>query len=108
MMNPDTWLERFKREVLPKLIAEFKPEKILLFGSRIKGTADENSDIDVIVVSNAFANIPFIERMSLILKMIRFPKHIDFICYSPEEFAILKNESSVLMDALENGEMVNL
>ena len=107
-MNPDTWLERFKREALPKLIAEFKPEKILLFGSRIKGTADENSDIDVIVVSNAFANIPFIERMSLILKMIRFPKHIDFICYSPEEFARLKNKSSVLMDALENGEMVNL
>ncbi len=77
-MNPDTWLERFKREALPKLIAEFKPEKILLFGPRIKGTADENSDIDVIVVSNAFANIPFIERMSLILKMIRFPKHLEF------------------------------
>ncbi|RCV65795.1 hypothetical protein C5S53_01945 [Methanophagales archaeon] len=29
MMNTDTWLERFKREALPKLIAEFKPEKIL-------------------------------------------------------------------------------
>ena len=57
----------------PKIIAELRPEKILLFGSRIKGTADENSDIDVIVVSNAFANTPFIERMSLILKMIRFP-----------------------------------
>ena len=66
-MNTDMWLERYKREVLPKLIAELKPEKILLFRSRIKGTADENSDIDVIVVSNAFATIPFIERMSLIL-----------------------------------------
>jgi predicted nucleotidyltransferase len=76
-MNADTWLERFKREVLPKIIAELKPEKKILFGSRIKGTADENSDIDVIVVSNAFANIPFIERMSLIQKMIRFPKHIE-------------------------------
>ena len=105
-MNADTWLERFKREVVPKLIAEFKPEKNLLFGSRIKGTADENSDIDVIVVSNAFANTPFIERMSLILKMIRFPKHIDFICYSPEEFERIKNKSSVLMDALETGEVV--
>jgi predicted nucleotidyltransferase len=107
-MNTDTWLDRFKREVLPKLITEFNPEKILLFGSRIKGTADEDSDIDVIVVSNAFATIPFIERMSLILKMIRFPKHIDFICYSPEEFERLKNKSSVLMDALENSEVVKL
>jgi predicted nucleotidyltransferase len=107
-MNPDTWLERFKREALPKLIAELKPEKILLFGSRIKGTADESSDIDVIVVSNAFANIPFIERMPLILKMIRFPKHIDFICYSSEEFERIKNKSSVLMDALETGEVMKL
>ena len=107
-MTADTWLERFKREALPKIIVEFKPEKILLFGSRIKGTANEDSDIDVIVVSNAFANIPFIERMSLILKMIRFPKHIDFICYSPEEFQRIKDKSSVLMDALETGEVVNL
>jgi predicted nucleotidyltransferase len=61
-LNTDRWLVRFKREALPKLIAELKPEKILLFGSRIKGTADENSDIDVIVVSNAFATIPFIEQ----------------------------------------------
>jgi predicted nucleotidyltransferase len=59
-MNTDTWLERFKREVLPKLIAELKPEKILLFGYRIKGTADENSDIDVIVVSNAFIVIAIV------------------------------------------------
>jgi predicted nucleotidyltransferase len=59
---------------------------MLLFGSRIKGTADENADIDVILVSTAFANSPFIEGMPLILKMIRFPKHSDFICYSPEEF----------------------
>ncbi len=66
-MNTDTGLDRYKREVLPKLIAELKPEKILLFGSRIKGTADENSDIDVIAVSNAFATIHFIERRSLIL-----------------------------------------
>ncbi len=40
-MNADIWLERFKREVLPKLIAEFKPEKILLFGSRSKSTANK-------------------------------------------------------------------
>ena len=59
-MNTDTWLDLLKREVLPKLIAELKPEKILLFGSRIKGTADENSDIDVIVVSNAFIVIAIV------------------------------------------------
>ena len=107
-MNADLWLERFNHEVLPKLIAKFKPERILIFGSRIKGTANENSDIDIIIISNNFVNIPFMERMPLILKTIRFPKHIDFLCYSPKEFEKLKNNSSILIHALENGEDVKL
>ncbi len=101
-------LTKFKKEALPKIIAELNPKMILLFGSHIKDTANEDSDIDVIVISNAFANIPFIKRMPLFLKLIRFPKHIDFICYSPDEFERLKNKSSVLIDALKTGEYVNL
>lgn len=107
-MSDDFWLKRFKSEVLPKIIENFKPERVLLFGSRIKRIAGEDSDIDVIVVSDTFTNIPFIKRMPLILQMVKFPKHIDFICYSSEEFERIKNESSILLDALEHGEEVKL
>jgi predicted nucleotidyltransferase len=103
-MMSDRWLEKFKQRVIPQLIREFQPEKLVLFGSRIKGGADEDSDIDVIIVSKAFAGIPFVKRMPLILKKIRFDKHIDFICYSPTEFRKIKNTSSVVMDALQYGE----
>ena len=102
----DIWIKKFKQGVVPQIIREFKPEKILLFGSRIKGEADENSDIDVIVVSNAFTGIPFVKRMALVLKKVRFEKHVDFICYSPKEFQRIKNTSSVIMDALEHGEFI--
>jgi predicted nucleotidyltransferase len=100
----DKWLKKFTQNALPQLIQEFQPEKIVLFGSRIKGDADEDSDIDVIIVSNAFAGIPFVKRMPLILKKIRFDKHIDFICYSPVEFQKIQHTSSVVMDALQYGE----
>jgi predicted nucleotidyltransferase len=102
----DMWLEKFKQRVVPKLIQEFEPEEILLFGSRIKGEAGEDSDIDVIIVSNVFVDIPFVKRMPLVLKTIRFDKHIDFICYSPAEFQRIKRSSSIIMDALRYGEYI--
>src|SRR3990172_5924875 len=100
----DLWIEKFKRGVVPKLIQEFEPEKILLFGSRIKGEANENSDIDVIIVSQVFAGIPFVKRTPIVLKTVRFDKHIDFICYSPIDFQKIKSTSSIIMDALRYGE----
>jgi hypothetical protein len=50
--------------------------------------------------------IPFIKRMPLILKILRFKKHIDVICYSPDEFSSIRDKSSLVMDALENGEFI--
>ena len=100
------WLEKLKQKIIPKLIQEFEPEKILLFGSRIRGEASEDSDLDVIIVSNVFVDIPFVKRMPMVLKTIRFDKHIDFICYSPSEFQKIKSRSSIIMDALKYGEYI--
>lgn len=98
----DRWVEKFKKEALPKLEKEFKPEKVLVFGSRAKGVAREDSDIDVIVISSYFGDIPFLKRMPLVLRTVQFPKHVDYICYTAEEYERLKKESSVIMDAEEN------
>lgn len=35
----DTWVERYRKEVLPKLSDALRPSSILLFGSRAAGTA---------------------------------------------------------------------
>jgi len=102
-MNEDKWLTRFKNEILPLLEMELKPEAIFVFGSRVTGNAREDSDIDVIIVAGFFKDIPFIKRMPLILRTARFEKHVDYICYTPEEFDSIKDKSSIIMDALENG-----
>ena len=98
----DRWVEKFKKEALPKIEREFKPEKVLVFGSRAKGKAKETSDIDIIVVAGFFAKIPFLRRMPLVLRTVQFPKHVDYICYTAEEYERLKKESSVIMDAEED------
>lgn len=101
--NNEYWLNKFKKIAVPKIIEKFHPEKILLFGSRANNTANKESDIDVVVVSSHFKNLNFTERMPAILKLIKFPKHVDLICYTPEEFENLRNKSSLLIEALEYG-----
>jgi predicted nucleotidyltransferase len=102
----DPWLQKFKAEVLPQIVAEFSPSLVLLFGSRVRGDAEEDADVDVVIVSEAFAGIPFIKRMPAVLKNIDFEKHIDAVCYLPDEFERMKEHSAVLMDALEYGELI--
>ncbi|WP_456475850.1 nucleotidyltransferase domain-containing protein [Candidatus Pyrohabitans sp.] len=97
----DVWLDKFQKEALPRIVREFKPIKVIFFGSRVKGGAREDSDIDVIIISEAFRGIPFIRRMERVLKVARFPKHVDFLCYTPEEFERIKNSSAVVQEAME-------
>lgn len=98
----DRWIEEFRKKALPKLAEEFKPEKVIIFGSRVRGTANKDSDIDVIVISSYFADIPFLKRMPLVLKKVPFLKHVDYLCYTRREYEKIKNESSIIMDAMEN------
>ncbi|GAB4335036.1 MAG: hypothetical protein Kow0099_07380 [Candidatus Abyssubacteria bacterium] len=42
----DKWIQRFQEEALPLISKEIKPSRVLIFGSRIKGSATEESDID--------------------------------------------------------------
>ncbi len=37
-------------EMVRRLVAEFQPEQIILFGSRAWGEADEDSDVDLLVI----------------------------------------------------------
>ena len=90
----DRWIDLFIREALPKIKGKINPSRVIIFGSRVGGFATEDSDIDVIVVSDFFKNVNFLERMSMLLKLIRFEKHIDFLCYTEEEFKHLKRKFS--------------
>jgi predicted nucleotidyltransferase len=98
---PDRWVEEFKRVAVPVIRERFSPTMTLLFGSRIRGNPRPDSDLDAIIVSPAFEGTPFIKRAGQVLRAVRFPKHVDFFCYSPEEFARAKQSSAVVMDALE-------
>jgi len=98
-MTSDRALDLFYTEAVPVIRRVFFPEKVLVFGSRVKGTALENSDIDVIIIADFFRDIPFVNRAALVMKSVPFNRHVDYLCYTPDEFERTKDRSLILRDA---------
>ena len=68
-----------------------KVSKIVVFGSHFKGTANGNSDIDLIIVSESFRRKNLFKRAGLIGKAYeetieKFMIPMDIIMETPEEF----------------------
>ena len=72
-------------KVKEQLVAGFHPEKIILFGSQARGTADDRSDIDILVICSFVG-----KRRHLMIEMDRALGSLDYafdiIILTPEEF----------------------
>jgi predicted nucleotidyltransferase len=63
------------------IVREYEPDKIILFGSRARGDALPDSDIDILVVSDREKDLPRYKRgleVRLKLAAVRVPKDILF------------------------------
>lgn len=87
---------------LIKLITErYNPEKIILFGSRVRGNTDEYSDLDLILIKETDKS--FVERLVDPVLLRILPLKTDCFVYTPKEFERMKkNENPFIMKALEN------
>lgn len=84
------------------VVRQFKPKKMILFGSHVYGTPGEHSDVDLIVVfpGNGDASNRSLEIRQSIDR--DFP--MDLICYSEGELnKRLKAGDSFLAEVVENG-----
>jgi predicted nucleotidyltransferase len=77
--------EQTLAEVTKRLVNNFHPYKIILFGSQARGTADDRSDIDLLVISAVKG-----DRFALILDMYDSLQGMnlakDIIVLTPDEF----------------------
>jgi predicted nucleotidyltransferase len=74
-------------EVKRRLVDGFHPDKIILFGSQARGTADDRSDVDILVVSRFEG-----ERREMMLEMDRALGELEYafdvLISTPEEFEV--------------------
>jgi len=77
--------EEILNQAKDRLVTQFHPQRIILFGSQARGTADNQSDVDILVVCPIRGR-----RRDLMVEMDRalrgLPIARDIIVLSPEEF----------------------
>jgi uncharacterized protein len=72
-------------EVTKRLVEGFHPEKIILFGSQARGTADEKSDVDILVICPVNNNRrALLRNMDKALKGMRLAR--DIVILTSEEY----------------------
>jgi predicted nucleotidyltransferase len=73
------------RQMVRRIVSQFHPEKIILFGSHARGDAGPDSDVDLLIVMPYFGSRREKQvEIRLALKSIRIPK--DIVVTAPEEF----------------------
>ena len=82
-----------------------KVDKIILFGSQARGAATEESDIDIVIISEAFRRKNIFRRAKLtqdaeIRTIRKFMVPLDIITMSPEEY---ENRTSLIAEYAHEG-----
>ncbi len=85
------------------MIAIFKPTKVLVFGSRARGEGLVTSDLDLMIVSDAFRNVPWLERPVRVLEALGLSFGVDLLCYTPDEYERKRQEFGIVQTASETG-----
>lgn len=95
-------LKEFKQQIIKK----YGVKKIILFGSYSKDIASEDSDVDLIIVGD-FKDKGNLHRAPIFYKEWHLVQNIDLpvdiICYTSEEFDKLKNQITIVKEAVEEG-----
>lgn len=79
--------DRFNKEVqniVEQLIRIYSPEKIILFGSLVRGEMKEGADIDLFIIKKDIPELG-IDRIRQLDALIKYRLATDFIVYRPEE-----------------------
>ena len=99
-------IEVYLKEAVRKIIDNFNPEKIILFGSYARNEADEGSDIDFLIVEKTVKDrVAEMVRLNRILSPLRIP--VDLLVVSEEMFDYWSSTpGSVYYNALTEGKTI--
>jgi len=87
---------------IDQIIKNYDPEKVILFGSRVKNNFNEDSDYDVLIIKDTKTRR--LNRREEALKDIYLKVPIDLLILTPYEIEYLKmNESAFLNEIFAQG-----
>jgi predicted nucleotidyltransferase len=77
-------MEKEIKKITDKIVREYQPEKIILFGSYAWGNPTKDSDVDLFIVKETENT----REMSRKINRLFFPRYVamDFMIYTPKQF----------------------
>jgi predicted nucleotidyltransferase len=86
--------------ITEKIVSEFHPERIVLFGSQASGTARAESDIDLFIEMHTTLRGPHRgARVASIFGLRDWP--LDIVVYTPEEVRRLRSVRGTFLECIE-------
>lgn len=105
-MKQEMVLRKIK-EITDKIVKEYQPEKIILFGSHAWGAPTEDSDVDLFIVKETNRST---REMTREINRALFPRQfpLDILVYTPSEVEekIKEDRNLFIEDIVNNGRVL--
>lgn len=85
-------------------IVDYQPERVIVFGSSIRGKWQENSDIDLAIIKKT--SQPFYKRAAEVRKLLRSKIPLDVFVFTPEEYESAKKTNPLVSEIERTGRVV--
>lgn len=87
--------------LVQRIVDRFQPEKVILFGSHVTGTANEHSDIDLLVVMET--ELSTFKQTVAIYRALDHRPPTDLIVRTPAQIANRNPRDIILRTILQEG-----
>ena len=101
-------IKTLQDKIVNTLIREYKPDRIILYGSQVYGIPDRVSDIDLLIIKDSQAS-PY-QRVVQVRRLLRDPKRripVDLLVITPGELKErLERGDQFLQTIMSRGEVL--
>ncbi len=102
----DAEIQGVLHRIVERIKERFRPEKIILFGSYVRGTPTADGDADLLIVMNVLGS----KRRAAVeidLLLVGIPIPTDIIVVTPEEVERHRNcAGTVIREAIREGKVI--
>ena len=102
-MAKETDIQRITERYVQRLARSITVNKAILTGSWANGKYLEDSDVDMIIVSDDFSSMPISERLSYLQREWTNKIPLEAFGYTVDEFRRLRQRSTYVKDAVRTG-----
>lgn len=96
-------LQEIAQRIINRIVKDYQPEKIILFGSAATGKIDKDSDLDLAIIKQTKKR--FYDRIGEVLHLLWSNRPTpgigtDVLVYTPQEFAQMQKDNYFVRDEI--------